>query len=49
LTPFTAEAIICTQDWLRASPLPVSVEENFDELEVNEIESGISINQDSWY
>jgi hypothetical protein len=46
LTPFTAEAIICTQDWLRASPLPVSVEENFDELEVNEIESGISINQD---
>jgi hypothetical protein len=43
LTPYTAEAIICTQDWLRASPLPVSVEENLEELEATEMESGISI------
>ncbi|XP_059650258.1 zinc finger BED domain-containing protein RICESLEEPER 2-like [Cornus florida] len=33
LTPKLAECLICTQDWLRASPIPIDVEEKLDELE----------------
>ncbi|XP_077211612.1 zinc finger BED domain-containing protein RICESLEEPER 1-like isoform X1 [Tasmannia lanceolata] len=38
LTPKLVECLICGQDWLRASPLPIEVEEKLDELE--EFESG---------
>ncbi|KAA8523504.1 hypothetical protein F0562_009927 [Nyssa sinensis] len=33
LTPKIVECLICTQDWLRASPLPIEVEERLEELE----------------
>ncbi|CAL5347426.1 unnamed protein product [Camellia sinensis] len=33
LTPKLVESLICTQDWLRASPLPLQMEENFADLE----------------
>ncbi|XP_050212795.1 zinc finger BED domain-containing protein RICESLEEPER 2-like [Mercurialis annua] len=36
LTPRLAEALICAQDWLRASNLPLIVEESIDELELFE-------------
>ena len=38
LTPKLVESLICTQDWLRASPLPLQMEENFADLE--DIERG---------
>ncbi|CAN0843704.1 Zinc finger BED domain-containing protein RICESLEEPER 2 [Linum grandiflorum] len=40
LTPRIAEALICTQDWLRAVSCPVSVEE--DPLEIGKIDEGIN-------
>ncbi|CAN0875622.1 Zinc finger BED domain-containing protein RICESLEEPER 2 [Linum grandiflorum] len=39
LTPRIVEALICTQDWLRAGSCPVSVEE--DPLEIDKIDEGI--------
>ncbi|XP_059635034.1 zinc finger BED domain-containing protein RICESLEEPER 2-like isoform X1 [Cornus florida] len=33
LTPKLVQCLICTQDWLRASPIPIDVEEKLDELE----------------
>ena len=39
LTPKLVECLICTQDWVRASSMPIEVEEMLDELE--ELESGI--------
>ncbi|KAK9273474.1 hypothetical protein L1049_018284 [Liquidambar formosana] len=39
LTPKVVECLICAQDWLRASPIPIDVEETLEELE--ELESGI--------
>ena len=41
LTPKLVECLICTQDWLRASSVPIEVEERLDELE--EFESGMSL------
>ncbi|CAL5325876.1 unnamed protein product [Camellia sinensis] len=32
-TPKLVESLICTQDWLHASPLPLQMEENFADLE----------------
>ncbi|CAL5393046.1 unnamed protein product [Camellia sinensis] len=32
LTPKLVESLICTEDWLRASPLPLQMEENFADL-----------------
>ena len=33
LTPKVVEALICTQNWLRMSNQPISVEESLEELE----------------
>ena len=33
LSPKIVEALICSQDWLRTSSIPVSVEEALDEVE----------------
>lgn len=33
LTPRTAEALICGQDWLRSSRHPICVKEKFEDLE----------------
>ena len=33
LTPKIVEALICTQDWLRLSKDPISIDESLDELE----------------
>ncbi|XP_077222106.1 zinc finger BED domain-containing protein RICESLEEPER 2-like [Tasmannia lanceolata] len=40
LTPKLVEYLICTQDWLRASPIPIDIEENLHDLE--DFESGIA-------
>lgn len=32
LTPKLVESLICTQDWLRTSPLRLQMEENFADL-----------------
>ncbi|XP_058111001.1 zinc finger BED domain-containing protein RICESLEEPER 4-like [Magnolia sinica] len=40
LTPKLVECLICAQDWLRASPLPIQVEENMAEIEA--LESALS-------
>ena len=41
LTPKLVECLICTQDWLRASLIPIDVEESLDELE--KLESSMSL------
>ncbi|KAK9286316.1 hypothetical protein L1049_014706 [Liquidambar formosana] len=41
LTPKLVQCLICAQDWLHASPLPINVEENIEELEELEL-SGIT-------
>ena len=33
LTPKLVEYLICTQDWLRASPISIEVEEKLEELQ----------------
>ncbi|KZV39550.1 zinc finger BED domain-containing protein RICESLEEPER 2-like [Dorcoceras hygrometricum] len=33
LTPMVVESLICTQDWLRSSPIPINVEETLEDLE----------------
>lgn len=38
LTPTMAEALICTQDWLRSAPLLRSIEEDLEDLEIFESE-----------
>ncbi|XP_050876751.1 zinc finger BED domain-containing protein RICESLEEPER 1-like [Lathyrus oleraceus] len=38
LTPKTVEALICTQNWCKASPVSVDIEELLDELENLELE-----------
>ncbi|XP_019190318.1 PREDICTED: zinc finger BED domain-containing protein RICESLEEPER 2-like [Ipomoea nil] len=40
LTPKIVEALVCTQDWLRLSNTPLSIEENLEELERFEQEIG---------
>ncbi|XP_058071000.1 zinc finger BED domain-containing protein DAYSLEEPER-like [Magnolia sinica] len=40
LTPKLVKCLICAQDWLRASPLPIQVEENMAEIEA--LESALS-------
>jgi len=37
LTPFTLQALVCTQDWLRRS-VPVDIQENMEQLA--ELEKG---------
>ena len=41
LTPKIVQAFVCTQDWLRESNEPISLEENLDELE--NFEKGTSV------
>ena len=41
LTPKIVQALVCTQDWLRESNEPISLEENLDELE--NFEKGTSV------
>lgn len=38
LTPKTVEALICTQNWLRASPMTTDFEELIEEFEKLELE-----------
>ena len=33
LTPKVVEALICSQDWMRMSKSPVSIEESLEEIE----------------
>ena len=33
LTPKVVECLICTHDWLRASPVPIEIEEKLEELQ----------------
>lgn len=40
-TPKMVEALICGQNWLRSSPIPINLREVMDDLEeYEEIESG---------
>ncbi|GFZ00850.1 hypothetical protein Acr_14g0004850 [Actinidia rufa] len=45
LTPKLVECLICTQDWLRASLIPIDVEESLDELQ--ELESVITEDEEN--
>ncbi|GFZ13130.1 hypothetical protein Acr_23g0015150 [Actinidia rufa] len=45
LTPKLVKCLICTQDWLRASPIPIDVEESLDELQ--ELESVITEDEEN--
>ncbi|KAI3435313.1 uncharacterized protein J3R85_006243 [Psidium guajava] len=38
LTSSMVEALICAQDWLRSVPLPLTIEEDLEELEIFESE-----------
>ncbi|KAK8935567.1 hypothetical protein KSP39_PZI013972 [Platanthera zijinensis] len=38
LSPKIAEGLVCTQDWLRANPLPMHIEEDLHQIE--ELENG---------
>ncbi|XP_077237332.1 zinc finger BED domain-containing protein RICESLEEPER 1-like [Tasmannia lanceolata] len=46
LTPKLVECLICGQDWLRASPLPIEIEEQLDELEEFELVDSTEVSLD---
>ncbi|XP_077243079.1 zinc finger BED domain-containing protein RICESLEEPER 2-like [Tasmannia lanceolata] len=46
LTPKIVQALVCTQDWLRSSSMPINVEEALEELETFENEfSSVTIGE----
>ncbi|XP_077217892.1 zinc finger BED domain-containing protein RICESLEEPER 2-like [Tasmannia lanceolata] len=42
LTPKLVESLICTKDWLRSSSTPIEIDEILEELDDDDVESGVT-------